>query len=75
MVPATTGEELLDEIRALKEAVKRIEALLEERLIGVSDAEPDEVEAIREYEADKGEGRVEYVGLEDIINKVEKSTT
>ncbi|GEM_PF-909069 len=75
MVPATTGEELLDEIRALKEAVKRIEALLEERLIGVSDAEPDEVEAIREYEADKMEGRVEYIGLEDIINKVEKSTT
>lgn len=72
---ATTVEELLDEIRALKEAVRRIEALLEERLIGVSDAEPDEVEAIWEYEADKGEGRVGYVGLEDIINKVGRSTT
>jgi len=75
VVSVTTVEELLDEIRAIKEAVRRIEALLEERLIGVSDAEPDEVEAIWEYEADKMEGRVEYVGLEDIINKVEKSTT
>ncbi len=71
---ATTGG-LPDKIRALKEAVRHIEALLEGRLIGVSDAEPDEVEAIREYEAYKGEGRVGYVGLEDIINKVERSTT
>jgi len=55
-VSVVVEERLLEEVRAVREAVERIEALLEERLIGIVDAELDEVEAIREYEADKKEG-------------------
>ena len=65
-------ERLLEEVRAVREAVERIEALLEERLIGIVDAEPDEVEAIREYEAEKREGRVELVSLESLIEEPEQ---
>ena len=65
-------ERLLEEVRAVREAVERIEALLEERLIGIVDAELDEVEAIREYEADKKEGRVELVSLESLIEDQEQ---
>ena len=65
-------ERLLEEVRAVREAVERIEALLEERLIGIVDAELDEVEAIREYEADKKEGRVELVSLESLIEEPEQ---
>ena len=58
---------LLEEIRALREVLERIEALLEERLIGVEEPLPDEAEVIEEYEADKERGRVELVKLEDIL--------
>ena len=58
---------LLEEIRALREVLERIEALLEERLIGVEEPLPDEAEVIEEYEADKERGRVELVKLEDVL--------
>lgn len=62
-------KQLLEEIRALRATVERIEALLEERLIGIEEALPDEIEAIEEYESDKREGKVELVKLEDIIRR------
>lgn len=71
-VSAVAERRLLEEVRAVREAVERIEALLEERLIGIVDAEPDEEEAIREYEADKEEGRVELVSLESLIEEQEQ---
>ena len=71
-VSVVVEERLLEEVRAVREAVERIEALLEERLIGIVDAELDEVEAIREYEADKKEGRVELVSLESLIEEPEQ---
>ncbi len=58
---------LLEEIRALREVLERIEALLEERLIGVEEPLPDEARAIEEYEAEKRSGRIELVKLEDIL--------
>ena len=43
------GEPLYRELHELRLLLKRIEALLEERLIGIEEPLPDEAEAIREY--------------------------
>lgn len=60
---------LYNEIRELKAILERIEALLEERLIGIDEPLPDEVEAIEKYEADKKRGKVELVSLDDVLGK------
>jgi hypothetical protein len=46
---------ILEEVRSIRERLERIEALLGERLIGVEEPLPDEVNAIEEYEAEKEE--------------------
>jgi len=61
--------QLYDEIRELRAILERIEALLEERLLGIDEPLPDEVEAIKEYEDSKKEGKVELVNLDDILGK------
>ena len=61
--------QLYDEIRELRAILERIEALLEERLLGIDEPLPDEVEAIKGYEADKEKGRIELVSLDDILGK------
>ena len=58
---------ILEEIRAIREVLERIEVLLEERLIGIEEPLPDEVEAIKEYEADKKNDRVKLVKLENVL--------
>ncbi len=64
-------EELLyRELRELKSILEHIEALLEERLIGIEEPLPDEVEAIKDYENNKKKGKVELVGLEDILREL-----
>jgi len=50
----------------LRERVERLETLLEERLIGVEEPEPDEIEAIREYMDAKRKGKVSLTKLEDL---------
>ncbi len=67
----TVGKErlLYDEIRELRAILEHIEALLEERLLGIDEPLPDEVEAIKEYEADKEKGEVELISLDDILRK------
>ena len=60
---------ILKEIRSLREILERIEALLEERLIGIEEPLPDEVKAIEEYEEEKKSGRVELVKLEDVLRE------
>jgi len=67
----TVGEEklLYSELRELRAILERIEALLEERLIGIEEPLPDEVDAIREYENDKKEGKIELVNLNDILRE------
>ena len=68
---AVGKEELLyRELRELRTILERIEALLEERLIGIEEPMPDEVEAIREYEGEKGKGKVELVDLEDVLREL-----
>ena len=66
-MPATVEKAILEEIRSLREMLERIEALLEERLIGVEEPLLDEVKAIEEYEEEKVSGRVELVRLEDVL--------
>ncbi len=63
---AVVEKMILEELRALREVLERIEALLEERLIGVEEPLPDEAKAIEEYEDEKKRGRVELVKLEDV---------
>ena len=66
-VSAAVENMILKEIRALREVLERIEALLEERLIGIEEPLPDETKAIKEYEAEKKKGKVELVKLEDVL--------
>ncbi len=60
---ATAEKEILKEIRTLREILEGIEALLEERLIGVGEPLPDEIKAIREYVLIKGNGKIELIEL------------
>jgi len=71
-VSVVLEKKLLEEIQAVRATIERIEALLEERLIGVEEALPDEIEAFKEYMSDKEKGRVELVSLERAIEESEK---
>ena len=64
------AELLYRELRELRTILERIEALLEERLIGIDEPLPDEAEAIREYENEKKKGKVELVDLEDVLREL-----
>ena len=68
----TVGKEelLYRELRELRSILERIEALLEERLIGIEEPLPDEAEAIREYEDEKTKGKVELVDLDDVLREL-----
>ncbi len=60
---------LYDEIRELRAILEHIEALLEERLLGIDEPLPDEVEAIKEYESNKEKGKIELISLDNILGK------
>jgi len=64
------GEPLYRELRELRIILERIEALLEERLIGIEEPLPDEAEAIGEYENEKMKGKVELVDLEEVLREL-----
>jgi len=59
-------KEILREVKELRRRVEKIENLVEERLVGIEEPMPDEIEAIKEYEKAKKKGSVNYVKLEDI---------
>ena len=59
-------EEVMRELRLIRERLKRVEALLEERLIGLEDPLPDEVGEVEGYEEEKA-GRLELVYLEEVF--------
>jgi hypothetical protein len=60
------------ELYELKAILMHIEALLEEKLLGIDEPLPDEVEAVKEYEDNKKKGKVEIVKLlDDILRKEE----
>ena len=66
-MPAAWERVLLEEIRELRASLERIEALLEERLLGVDEPLPDEAEAVEEYERSKKSGNIELLRLDDLI--------
>ena len=55
----TTGKEkvLHNYLHKLRTILERIEALLEERLIGIEEPLPDEIETIKEYGNNKKKGK------------------
>jgi len=59
-------KEVLEELRKLREQVERIEALLEERLIGSEEPESDELEAIKKYEEAKKNRDISFIMLKDV---------
>jgi len=59
-------KEILREVKELRRRVEKIENLVEERLVGVEEPMPDEIEAIKEYVKAKKKGSVNYVKLKDI---------
>ena len=67
----TVGEEklLYNELRKLRTILERIEALLEERLIGIEESLPDEIEAMKEYKNDKKKGETKLVNLNDLLTE------
>ena len=58
--------QILKEIRVLRREVKRLEGLIEERLLPMSKPLPDEVDAIKRYIRDKRTGRLEFERLEEL---------
>jgi hypothetical protein len=58
--------EILEQLRRLNDSVGRLEDLIEERLVGVEEPLPDEVEAIKRYEEAKRKGKTSLVRLEDL---------
>ncbi len=64
-----TTKLLYDEIQELKLILEHIESLIEERILGIDEPLPDEVEAIKEYDVDKEKGKTELINLNDVIVK------
>ena len=62
-------EEVLKEVRLVREKVERLEEIVEERLIGVEEPLGDEVKAINAYMKAKEKRRVEFVPLENFEKK------
>jgi len=60
----STNKELIYEFRNLRKTLERIEALLEELLIGIDKPLPDEVEEIRKYEREKKLGKIKLENLD-----------
>ncbi|MEM3612571.1 MAG: hypothetical protein QXQ85_01930 [Candidatus Bathyarchaeia archaeon] len=58
-------EEVLKEVRLVREKVERLEEIVEERLIGVEEPSEDEVKAVKAYMKAKEKGSVELLPFED----------
>ena len=58
--------EILEQLRRLNDSVGRLEDLIEERLIGVEEPLPDEIEAIKRYEKAKRKKEISLVRLKDL---------
>ena len=65
-MPSSVEKQILEELRMLRERIEKLEALLENMLIGVEKPEPDEIEAIKEYTDAKKKGKVSFIKLEDL---------
>jgi len=52
-------EEISKEVTEIKFALKKIESIIDARLIGIEEAEQDEIKEIVDYEKRKSEGKIE----------------
>jgi len=68
-VPSSELEEVVKEIRALREKVERVEEIVEERLIGLEEPMEDEVKAIESRLEAKKRGDLQLIPLEDVSEK------
>jgi len=68
-VPSSELEEVVKEIRALREKVERVEEIVEERLIGLEEPMEDEVKAIESHLEAKKRGDLQLIPLEDVSEK------
>jgi len=68
-VPSSELEEVVKEIRALREKVERVEEIVEERLIGLEEPTEDEAKAIDSYLEAKKKGDLQLTPLEDVSEK------
>ena len=59
-------DEVLREVKAIREKVEKVEEIIEERLIGLEEPSQDEIRAIRDYLKAKGEGNIQLVPLEEV---------
>lgn len=59
-------EDLLKEVRALREKVEWVEELVEERLLGVEEPLEDEARAIRGYAEARARGEIGLTRIEDV---------
>ena len=68
-MPSSELEEVVKEIKALREKVERVEEIVEERLIGLEEPMEDESRAIESYLEAKRRGDLQLIPLEDVGEK------
>jgi len=59
-------DDVLREVKAIREMIEKVEEIVEERLIGVEEPSVDEKKAIGDYLKIKEKGEVQLVPLEDV---------
>ena len=59
-------DEVLREVKAIREKLEKVEQIVEERLIGVEMPSEDEERAIKDYLKAKEKGDLRLVPLEDV---------
>jgi rRNA maturation endonuclease Nob1 len=57
---------LLEEIREIRNELKKVSVIIETRLIGVEIPTKEEIKAIREFEARRKRGKIELIPLSKI---------
>ncbi len=65
-MPTSDLEEVLKEVKLVREKVERLEELVEERLIGLDEPLEDEIEAIKKYKKAKKKGSMKLIPLEEV---------
>ncbi|MCJ7609718.1 hypothetical protein MUP00_08645 [Candidatus Bathyarchaeota archaeon] len=59
-------DDVLREVKAIREKIEKVEEIVEERLIGVEEPSVDEKKAIGDYLKIKEKAEVQLVPLEDV---------
>ena len=59
LITGAIMEEISKEVTEIKFVLKKIESIIDARLIGIEEAEEDEIKEIVDYEKRKSEGKIE----------------